>query len=188
MFIAFEGIDGSGKTTLSKLLHETLREKNIPSVWTYEPYNDRIREILKKDKLDPWSETFLFLADRREHVLKFIEPNLKKGLWVVSDRFYLSTLAYQGYGRGLPLEKLRELNRLAVQNCEPDLWVYIDIPIDVALERLKKRKRDHFEDGNFLKKVKEGFEKLIGERKNVLKLNGVRAPEENLRELLNFLL
>jgi dTMP kinase len=188
MFIAFEGIDGSGKTTLSKLLYRELLERKIPSVWTYEPNDNRIREILKGNKLDPWSETCLFLADRREHVLKFVKPKLENGFWVISDRYYLSTLAYQGYGRGLPLEKLWELNKLAIQNCEPDLWVYLDVPIEVAMERLEKRRMDHFENLEFLEKVKKGFKELIKGLENVIKLDGTKSPGENLKLLVKSIL
>jgi len=188
MFIVFEGIDGSGKTTLSCLLHKELIKRNISTVWTCEPFLNGIRELLKSGGLDPWGESFLFLADRREHVLKFIKPNLKLGNWVISDRYYLSTLAYQGYGRGLPIEKLKRLNKMVIENIEPDLWVYVDVPVEVALERLKKRSRDHFEEEEFLKRVKEGFEELFKGRLNTIILDGAKSPKENIELLLDALL
>jgi dTMP kinase len=165
MFIVFEGIDGSGKTTLSKKLAEFLLSKGIKAVWTREPYSETIRELLKTKELSPWGETYLFLADRDLHLRELVKPFLEKGFAVVSDRFYLSTLAYQGFGRGLDLGRLREMNDFVTGGFKPDLTFVLDLEPEEALKRIKKsgRKTDRFEDSEFLRRVREGFLKLAEE-------------------------
>jgi dTMP kinase len=182
MFIVFEGIDGSGKTTLSKMFAELLKREGKKVIWTFEPYNEKIREIVKENNFNPLSETLLFLADRKEHIEQVIKPYLKKGYWVISDRYYLSTLAYQGYGKGLDIVELEKLNKEIIGNIEPDLWIYIETPLDTAIERLKKRKKmDKFENIRYLKRVKKGFEKLIKRKKNVIVLDGGKSLIELLK-------
>jgi dTMP kinase len=184
MFIVFEGIDGSGKTTLSKMFAELLKREGKKVIWTFEPYNEKIREIVKENNFNPLSETLLFLADRKEHIEQVIKPYLKKGYYVISDRYYLSTLAYQGYGKGLDIVKLEKLNKGIIGNIEPDLWIYIETPLDTAIERLKEReKMDKFENIRFLKRVKKGFEKLIKRKKNVVVLDG-RKPLMDLLAII----
>ena len=186
MFIVFEGIDGTGKTTLSKKLVEFLLSKGIKAVWTREPYSKPILEVLKGKELSPWAETHLFLADRDIHIGEFIKPYLEKGYTVVSDRYYLSTLAYQGFGRGLDLELLKRLNEQIVGDLKPNLTILLDINVDKAVERIEKNRknRDRFEKVEFLKRVREGFLKLAKEEKNVVVLNGDKNVYELLGEIL----
>jgi dTMP kinase len=168
MFIVFEGIDGSGKTTLSKKLAEFLNKKGIKAVWTREPFSEHARELLKED-LNPWGETHLFLADRNFHVRSFIKPKLEKGYTVISDRFYHSTLAYQGYGKGLPIRTLKAMNERVLEGIKPDLVFLLDIEPQKALGRIKLSGRktvDKFENGEFLEKVRKGFLTLAKREKN----------------------
>jgi len=186
MFVVFEGIDGSGKTTLSKLLVEELNKKGHTAVWTKEPFDNQIREVILSKNLDPWSEVFLFLSDRREHVLKVIKPALDKGYIVVCDRYYYSTLAYQGFGKGLNLQKLEKLNKFATEGLEPDIVFILDIDPQKALERINKTRgeKTKFEKLQFLQKVREGFLNLAKEKENILILNA----EEELTKLLSTVL
>lgn len=186
MFIVFEGIDGSGKTTLSKLLFETFQRKGIKSLLTREPYDNNLRKVVLDRNLDPWGETFIFLGDRNLHVRELIKPKLEEGFTVISDRFYLSTLAYQGFGRGLNLELLKELNTKATEGLKPDITFLLDIDIDTALERISKSRGslERFEKKDFLHKVREGFLKLAEEENNVVILDGKKHIYQLLGELL----
>ncbi len=186
MFIVFEGIDGSGKTTLSKKLAEFLLSKGIKTVWTKEPYSETIRELLKTKDLSPWGETHLFLADRDLHLKELIKPYLEKGYTVISDRFYLSTLAYQGYGRGLDLNRLREMNDNIRGDLKPDLTILLDLNVDIALERIKKDRKstDRFEKKEFLERVRKGFLELSNNENNIIILKGDRNIYELFGEVL----
>jgi dTMP kinase len=189
-FIVFEGIDGAGKTTLSKEIYETLKFSFPKVVWTREPFNDSFKELLLNKDLDPWSETFLFLADRREHVTKYIKPKLEEGFTVICDRFYLSTLAYQGYGRNLNLKKLEELNRLVINGVKPTITFLLDIPVDIALKRLKKSRGkliNHFEKKEFLEKVRKGFLKLASKNSRIIVLRATEPLEILKEKVLNTL-
>ena len=126
MFISFEGIDKSGKTTQAKLLADFLLEKNYPVVLTKEPGGtlpgEKIKGIILKESfITPLCELFLYLADRAQHVEKVIKPALKKGKIIISDRYADASLAYQGYGRGIPIEFIKKLNLEATGGIEPDI-------------------------------------------------------------------
>jgi len=186
MLIAFEGIDGSGKTTLSKELVRFLNSRGVDAVWTREPYSRELREVLKTKSLSPWGETHLFLADRDLHLREFVKPKLEEGKVVVTDRYYLSTLAYQGYGRGLNLKTLKNLNEKIVGDLKPDLTVLIDLDETEALERIRRSRSsaDRFENEEFLKKVRKGFKNLIKKEKNYLILDGSKSRYELLGEVI----
>ena len=186
MFIVFEGIDGSGKTTLSKMLFEFLQRRGIKSVLTREPFDETLRKLVLERDFDPWGETFLFLADRSYHVKSFVKPKLEEGYTVISDRYYLSTLAYQGFGRGLDIDLLKVLNDRATGGLKADLTFVLDIPVEVALRRIEKARgsTERFEKKHFLERVREGFLKLAEEEEGALVLNGERNPYELLGEVL----
>lgn len=154
MFITFEGPDGSGKTTQSKLFVEFLKAQNKSVLWTREPggsaVGQRIRTLLLDDKdisLDPLTELFLFAADRAEHVRTVIKPALAAGQIVVCDRYIDSTTAYQAGGRGFALEMIQTLNALSTENLVPDRTFIIDVPADIGLARAQKQRggADKFE-------------------------------------------
>jgi len=187
MLISFEGIDGAGKTTLSKLFFQFLNSRGVKSIWTREPFREEIRNLLLGDNnLSPWGETFLFLSDRNYHVRNLIKPKLEEGFTVITDRFFLSTLAYQGYGRGLDINLLKELNEKILEGVYPDLTFLVDIPVEVALERLERGRKDlnRFEKKDFLQRVREGFLKLAEEYKNVHILDGRKSVYELLGEVI----
>ena len=140
--ITLEGIEGSGKTTHARRLFSFLEESGIPCLLTREPggtpMGEKIRDILLNPEsgvIDPLAETFLFEASRREHVKEVINPALQEGNVVICARFTDSTLAYQGYGRGVPLSYLCYLNDIATEGVMPDLTVLFDVEPEVGLAR-----------------------------------------------------
>jgi dTMP kinase len=174
-FVTIEGGDGAGKTTQVGLLVNALGRAGIAARATREPGGspggEAIRQLLLAGAGEMWdatSEALLLVAARREHVMRTIVPALDQGIWVVSDRFADSTLAYQGYGGGLPLAALAELHRFALGGFVPDLTVILDLSSDQALTRAAARSgpgtRDRFErrDRAFHQRLREGFLAIAG--------------------------
>jgi len=174
LLITVEGVEGSGKTTQCRLLAEWLRGQGPRVRETSEPdgspIGGAIRAIFEQDglALTPLTEALLFTAARQQHVAQVITPALNAGDIVVSDRYADATLAYQGYGRGLDLQTIRELNALATGGVLPDLTLLLDLDPGVGLERLGGRARDAFERLNlaFHRKVRQGYLELAREEKN----------------------
>ena len=145
-FIVFEGVDGSGTTTQAHMLASYLREAGLPVTLTREPGGTAIAERIRQLVLDPslegifpTAELFLYAASRSQHVEEVILPSLNRGDVVICDRYIASSLAYQGYGRGLDLAAIKQVNRLAVGECLPDATIYLLLPIEVAWARLRQR-------------------------------------------------
>ena len=145
-FITFEGGEGCGKSTQVRRLREALGREGIETVLTREPggtwLSEEIRHLIKDQMTDApcdRSELLLFLAARAQLVRNVIRPALEQGKWVVSDRFSDSTLAYQGYGRGLPLDDLRQMNAFACEGLKPDLTLLLEVSPETALARMRKR-------------------------------------------------
>ena len=179
-FIVIEGIDGCGKTTqideISKWLPNSgLMEKNSKLITTREPggslLGKKLRDLIldnnKNNKPSYLAELLLYSADRAEHVSKIISPALKKKNWVLSDRFSDSTLAYQGYGRNINLNIIKNIEFIVCQGEYPDLTILLDISPEESIFRRKNIMPDRMEaEGlNFLEKVNKGF-KLIAKEKN----------------------
>lgn len=167
-FITIEGGEGAGKTTQASLLVEALGRAGIAARGTREPGGspggEAIRHLLLDSEAGSWdatSEALLMVAARREHVVRTIIPALEQGIWVVCDRFADSTLAYQGYGGGLPLDALLGLHRFALGDFLPDLTVILDLPVDEGLARAAARAGggDRFErrDRAFHERLRQGF-------------------------------
>ncbi|MEY2627917.1 MAG: thymidylate kinase [Actinomycetota bacterium] len=163
-YIAFEGLEGCGKSTHVKRLAETLG-----AVATREPGGTRIGAMLRailadpeNTDIDPRTELLLMTADRAQLMSELIEPTLASGRHVVSDRSVYSTLAYQGYGRGLGVEKLKRINEWALNQTLPDIVVWIRIPRDEAERRLAKRDLDRFEreGADFFARIADGFAEM----------------------------
>jgi dTMP kinase len=162
VFITFEGPEGAGKSSVANILARWLRDKGQEVATTREPggshFGPKVRSILLEEgELSAEAELFLFLADRAEHVSKLIRPWLEEGKVVLCDRFSDSTVVYQGYGRGLDLQMLRELNRMACGGLEPDLTFLLDISPETSLKRLTAMDRMDREPLEFHEKVREGF-------------------------------
>lgn len=172
MFITFEGLDGSGKTTQLALLASYLQEQGIPHLCTREPggtaIGDQIRDVLhdvRNTAMSPLAEILLYAASRAQHVAEVIRPALEKGVVVLCDRFYDSTLAYQGYGRELDLEALTYITRFATGGLRPDLTLLFDLDPQSGLHR----RSSHGEEMNrmdlqadaFYRRVREGYAALV---------------------------
>lgn len=164
LFITFEGADGCGKTTQIVLLNKYLKENGFNTLVTREPgakgLGEKLREILLgyDGEVSPNCESFLFLADRAQHVDCVIKPALEKGTVVLCDRHTDSTVAYQGYGRQLDLNRIKMLNDIAVNGLRPDLTIVFDIDIETSMQRVGKTK-DRMESAgmDFFNRVREGY-------------------------------
>ena len=172
-FITVEGGDGAGKTTLARSLADCLGASGREVRLTFEPGGTSLGRRLRSLVLDPelemgdWDETWLFLAARASHVQDVLLPALAEGELVFSDRFSDSTLAYQGYGRGLDLDRLRRLNAEATQGLTPDLTLLLDVPAEVGLARTRARSSEGDRIGDadlaFHERVNAGFRALAAE-------------------------
>jgi len=176
-----------------KLLSKHLEERGIPRLMTSEPGGTplglRLRELLLNEEFPvDWAELFLYLADRAQHVAQVVNPALEQGKMVLCDRFYPSTIAYQGYGRGLDLSFLREANRKATGGLKPDVVVLLDTPIETALDRITAARsldRMESESLSFHERVREGFlEQAREEPGRFLVIDGAQKPEAVFEEVL----
>ncbi len=180
-FVSFEGIDGSGKSTQAKRLCEYVRSLDRECVMVREPggtpEGEKIREILLSEESDltPESELFLFLASRSVLTRRIVVPALKRGAFVIADRYSDSSLAYQGYGRGVDLKVVEYGNDIATYGIRPEIVFYIDIPVEIAMKR--KNYSDRMEKEDFLRRVREGYLKLA-KRLNYLKIDGTKDIDE----------
>lgn len=183
VFITFEGADGCGKTTQINLLKDYLAEKNIESVVTYEPGDCDIGKELRKILLhhdgfiSNKSELFMYLADRSQHCKTVIEKNLIEKKVVLCDRFIDSTVAYQGYARGLNIEEIEYLNIAAIENLYPDITFLLDIDSTIAQKRLGETKDRLENEGlEFHKKVRFGYLELA--KKNPERIKVIDASKK----------
>lgn len=193
-FITIEGIEGSGKSTLTEGIIEFLKSKGFDVVYSREPGGTKVGENVRNillangNEMDPMTEVFLFLAARRENVRKKILPALKDGKVVVCDRYTDSTIAYQGYGRGLPIKLLRRLNKLATSGIKPDLTLVIDIDPEKGLERIQGKDLDRIEREHieFHRRVRDGYRKIARiSGKRVKVLDGELPKEELLKKAIS---
>jgi dTMP kinase len=165
-FITLEGPEGSGKSTQAQLLAETLRARGNDVVLTAEPGGDPLAEEIRtillhgKSEIIPEAELLLYLAARVQHVRRIILPALERGVVVISDRFADSSVAYQGYGRGIDINTLRKLNEFATGGLVPDLTILLDVPVDFGIERQQEKNRFEAESLEFHEKVRAGFLEL----------------------------
>lgn len=189
LFITFEGADGCGKTTQIKLLDEYLRAKGYQTLLTREPgskgLGEKLREILLNydGDVSPVAESFLFLADRAQHVDCIIKPALDKGIIVLCDRHTDSTLAYQGYGRGLDLEEIRKLNKIATSGLTPDLTIVFDVDIETSQARVGAEK-DRMESAGieFFQRVRNGFLEIAKQEPARVKVINSADSIENIHK------
>jgi len=205
LFITFEGLEGCGKTTQAKMLFDFLIKQKISSIYTKEPggtkIGDKIRKILldqKNDSMDYKTEMLLFLASRAENVRLIILPALKEGKIVISDRFYDSTTAYQGCGRGIDLEIIKNLNSLVVGKAIPDLTFILDIDPYEGLKRSasfgnssEMRFEEEFINKKiiggklFLERVRQGYYQLSQEESGRIKtIDANRSKEDIFKEII----
>jgi len=194
LFISFEGLEGCGKTTQAKMLFDFLIKQRIPSIYTKEPggtkIGDKIRKILldqKNDGMDYKTEMLLFLASRAENVRLIILPALEKGKVVISDRFYDSTTAYQGYGRGIDLKIIKNLNSLVVGKAIPDLTFILDIDPYEGLKRstsFGNSREMRFEEEFVNKKIIGGSQLSQEEAERIKIIDANRSKEDIFEEIV----
>jgi dTMP kinase len=193
IFITFEGLDGSGKSTQISILKNYLEDKGIKVYVTREPggteVGERIRSILLDPDLTlkPWTEVFLYIGSRVENTEK-IKKKLQEGFWVICERYMDSTIAYQGYGRGLPINILSDLNRIATSNLIPHITFLIDIDPYKSLSRKKNFDRIERESLEFYDKVRKGYLEIAErEKERFVVISGERSIEEIRKDIISYL-
>jgi len=191
-FLSFEGIEGTGKSTQARLLFERLREKGFDAVLTEEPggtkIGHKIRELLLSpdhQEMTPLTELLLYFASRTQHLAQVIIPAVNRGAVVITDRFTDSTIAYQGYGRGIALHLLHSLDTIATEGMQPDITLLLDLDVETGLGRnrgINKTDRIELEDIRFHKRVRNGFLELAAQQPERIKLIDASLEKEEVRK------
>ncbi len=197
-FITFEGIEGSGKTTQIRLLSEHLESRGVQHLVTREPGGTEIGERIRALLLDPRSrdmvplaELFLYAAARSQHIEQVIEPAVAEGRVVLCDRFTDATIAYQGHGRGLPVNVIRVVNSLAAADVKPDLTILLDLEPEKGLARARSRNAEareapatRFDDEEFAfhRRVREGYLELAREETGRIRVVPAEPAPERVRK------
>lgn len=190
LFLSFEGIEGSGKSTQAKMLAATLAAEGYDVVLTQEPggtiIGERIRALLldpEHTEMCPATELLLYAAARAQHLEEKIRPALARNAVVITDRFSDSTVAYQGYARGIERELLDAVDAVATHHLQPDITVLCDLPAEIGLERnreINKRDRLELEALAFHRKVREGFLQLAAAEPNRFRIVNAGQPMEQV--------
>lgn len=198
-FIVFEGSDGSGKTTILNNVKKFLDDNNYDYVMTREPGGTKISESIRENLLSNdneamnfRTEALLFAAARAQHVDEVIRPNLQKGRLVISDRFVMSSLAYQAYGRQLGYDRVKAINDFAIDGVIPDHTIFFNVdPITVLNRKKKSVEADRLEseDDSYHERVYEGYQKLIKmEDDRLIIIDASKSIEEVTRDTIGKLL
>ncbi len=197
LFITFEGIEGSGKSTQSKKLQEFFLQNKIEAILTREPggceFAEKIRHILLDNKfnnMQALSEILLNFAARLEHVEQVIKPALKKGKVVICDRFFDSTYAYQGTAQGIDLAIIEMIHKITLADFKPDITFLIDIEVEQAFSRIALRKDNNRYENlglEFHQKVRSGFLKLANLNKRIKIIDGTKNIESILTDIIKYL-
>jgi dTMP kinase len=197
MFISFEGIDFSGKSTQIELFKDYLVEHKKKVEILREPggaeISEKVRKILldnKNEKMFAETELLLFSASRAQLVREKIRPYLEDGIYVISDRFHDSSTAYQGYGRGIAIEVVQSIHQLAIGDTVPDLTFFIDIPVGIANERRKKKskgKLDRIElaDIEFYNRVRSGYLEIARQEERFKVIDGTQTIETIQNQIIS---
>lgn len=200
MFITFEGIDGCGKTTQAKLLAKWLEENGHSVVLTREPGGTEVAEKIRNviltptnEELNGIAEILLYASSRAQHVSNLIKPLLESGNIVISDRFYDSSIAFQGYGLGYDRNFIESVNKIAMQGITPDVVFVIDIdPIESERRSIRKNKdRIELRDNNFHTRVREGFLEVASRSIKHYVINGnksINEIQEEIRQVIGELI
>lgn len=188
LFITFEGIDGCGKSTQVKMLKDRLESSGKTVLLLREPggtpISEQIRDILlnpKNNEMLSITEATLLAASRTQLTRDIIIPELENDHIIISDRYFDSSLAYQGYGRGLSIQWLMDLNSEAIKGANPNLTIFVDIPVEVSRKRMESKNKDRMEnEGNeFLEKVRSGYLEIATENQDrFVTVDGTRTVDE----------
>jgi dTMP kinase len=187
--ITFEGIDCAGKTTQIRLLANYLDSKGIPYIVTHQPYDPKVRELILSKRaetdLAPIAELMLYMADRAQHCQDIILPALKQGKIVICDRFVDSSVAYQGYGRGLDIDTIMKLNATAIQGVDIDLTYFLDVSVDMSFTR-RRAKSDRIESmpKAFFESVRQGFVDLSNKHGRFARIDADASVEQVNRDII----
>ena len=199
-FISLEGCEGAGKSTNLKIIEKFLEERGGDILVTREPGGTPLAEDLRSllleprdENVDPLSETLMIFAARAQHVTNIIEPALIKGQWVICDRFTDATRAYQGGGRGVDKNAIELLVELVHPDIEPDLTIFLDLPVDIALQRIQGRALDRFEQEQvaFFERVRLKYLELASDKARIRLIQADQKPDvvaqEVIKELRKFI-
>jgi len=192
-YVALEGVDGSGKSTVGEALADRLRALGHDALTVREPggtpLGEQIRElVLHSPTLDPWAEVFLFAAQRAELAREVVQPSLAQGTWVISDRSYYSSIAYQGRARGLGEETVRSINESGLAGVLPDFVFVLDVDPGVALERQEGPDRIGREGLDFQAAVRAAYLDLAEREEKVVVLSGSLSIGEMVDRMLQVIL
>jgi dTMP kinase len=194
-FITFEGVDGAGKSTHLSWFADTLRQRGLDVVVTREPggtqLGEQLREILLNQSMSIGTEALLMFAARLEHIEQVIKPSLSAGKWVISDRFSDASFAYQGGGRGLDWDKLKQLEQWVHGELQPDLTLFFDVPVEVARERLANNislDRFELEQVDFFERVRAGYHQRIRENPQRYTVIDAARPLDEVKKRLKEIL
>lgn len=190
-FITFEGTDGAGKTTQIQYLSAELRQAGYDICLTREPGGTHISEQIRDMLLNPdhsemaaTTELLLYTASRAQHVSEVIKPALEAGKIVISSRFADAMVVYQGYGRGLDLERINRLNRIATDGVTPDVTVVLDLPVEIGLQRVRKRRggldRLEREKIEFHQRLRDGYRALAEQEPQRIKIIDAQASPKQV--------
>ena len=201
LFIVFEGGEGTGKTTAIESVYDWIREKGLDCIKTREPGGIKISEeirqvILDKEnvKMDGRTEALLYAAARRQHLVEKVIPALESGYIVLCDRFIDSSLAYQGYARGLGIDEVMSINEFAIGEYMPDISILFDLDPKIGLERINSNNqrevnRLDLEKLDFHEKVREGYNIVYNSNKDrIVKINAEKTKEEVFKDIQNIIL
>lgn len=199
LFITFEGTEGSGKTTIINQIRDCLMNHGYQVIQTREPGGgviaEQIRNVIlnvENTKMDRITEALLYAASRRQHLAEIVIPHLENGDIVLCDRYLDSSLAYQGYARGIGIDKVYDINQFATDGILPDLTIYIDVHPQIGLDRITKNHRDQnrldLETKNFHELVYKGYQEVINRFKDrIVRVNGeqdINKVYENVKEII----
>jgi len=200
LFVTLEGGEGCGKSTQARALYKRVSESGIPVILSREPGGTSLGEVtrrrLKRIKevkdstcraeISPLAELFLFAASRAQLVAEVIRPNLDKGTMVICDRYTASTMAYQGYGRGLDLHSIQAVNNICTQGIFPDLVILLDIPVEIGLARKNLARQDRFEREEiaFHRRVQDGYLKMAAAEPERWLVVDARLPRKKVEQAI----
>lgn len=196
LFVVFEGGEGSGKSTIIEKIYIWLRESGHECILTREPggikISEKIREVIldkENTEMDGRTEALLYAAARRQHLVEKVIPAINSGKIVLCDRFVDSSLAYQGYARGLGIDEVFEINKFAINDCMPNVSILFDIDPEIGLERIRKNSsrevnRLDLEKIDFHNKVREGYTKIYENNKDrMIKINAEQSIDQVFEEV-----
>lgn len=194
MLITFEGIDGSGKSTQISLLKEKIKESGKEVVVLREPGGTDISELIRgmllnpEIEIDPVTELLLFSSARSQLIAEKVKPLLSDNVVVILDRFYDSTTAYQGYGRGsLPIDQVHQINRVASHGIAPDLTFYLRLSLEESAKRTAHMQKDRMEQSGveFYENVIKGFDELAKSEERFITIDASKSPDEVHQHILS---